>query len=86
MKQNNATHKVDYNDGILNSQRLMLMTDFLLSHSLEDQYLQHLEELQQQKEWSDFRPVIKETIAEYQITHIEIQQAISDFVRVPAFC
>ena len=76
-----------YTNNVLNApQRVIILTEFILQENLEEQYLSYLKRLNGNDDWSDFRPVIKETISEYQITHHEIQQAISDLVSVPVFC
>lgn len=79
-------HQVNYSDGLLNTQRLILINDFIMEYCLEEKYLQHLDSLKQQEEWAEFRPVINETIREYSITSFEIEQAISNLIQVPSFC
>ncbi|MBD8004558.1 hypothetical protein [Bacillus norwichensis] len=81
-----TNHQVNYSNGLLNTQRMILMNDFIMESNLEDQYLHHLNTLRQQDGWAEFHPIIEETIQEYQITDYDIQHAISDFIRVPAFC
>lgn len=63
----------NYADGILNTQRMMILTEFILANDLEDLYVQHLKQLKQQPEWNHFEPVIAETIAEFEIPEEEIR-------------
>ncbi|WP_080845597.1 hypothetical protein [Cytobacillus gottheilii] len=73
----------NYSDGILNTQRMMILTEFILANDLEDLYVQHLKQLNQQAEWDHFKPVIQETIAEFEITEEEIQETMKELFKVP---
>ncbi|MGD6896077.1 hypothetical protein [Bacillus infantis] len=81
----NDQHSVDYSDGILNTQRLMLMSEFILNNNLEDEYLQFLKGLDIENDWAEFKVVINETITEYEITEDDILQEIGCLVKVKPY-
>ncbi|MEC1155625.1 hypothetical protein [Cytobacillus horneckiae] len=85
MLNNQSLSQVNYNDALLNTQRMILLTDFILSSNLEEQYLQHLRGLQRNTEWQEFYPVIAESIQEYDISDEDIYQAIPALIKVPAY-
>ncbi|MEX3710886.1 hypothetical protein ABFV99_00630 [Cytobacillus horneckiae] len=85
MLNNQSVSQVNYNDALLNTQRMILLNDFILSKDLEDQYLQHLRALQSNNEWQEFYPVIAESIQEYDIPDEDIYQAIPTLIKVPAY-
>ncbi|MFS0776053.1 hypothetical protein ABC255_08615 [Neobacillus sp. 3P2-tot-E-2] len=78
----------NYNDGLTNTKKLILMSEFILDMSLEDEYAQYLQNLLDKKEWFDFQQEIKETICEYGITLDEIEANISSLIKVKpmSFC
>lgn len=67
--------KANYADGLLNTQRLIVVIDFILRHdSILDKYLQHLHSIKHQEKWSEFRPVILEAIEEYDVSDDEVEE------------
>ncbi|MFC0417738.1 hypothetical protein ACFFHH_20220 [Cytobacillus solani] len=54
-----------YANDIINLQRVMILSLFILQENLEEQYLSYLNRLQINEELSDFSLVIQETIEEY---------------------
>ncbi|MCA1027315.1 hypothetical protein LCM23_14535 [Cytobacillus kochii] len=78
--------KDSYTDSLLNLQRAMVLTEFVLSdHGLYDRYLQYLKHLSNDPKWAEFSLIIREEINTYDITDSEVYQASNEVFKVPVF-
>jgi hypothetical protein len=77
-----SNHQI-YTDGLKNLKRLMVVSEFIMSSDLEDQYLNFLKEIISDTEWLEFKDEIVEEINIYELTDEEITQEMSSFVKVP---
>ncbi|WP_419955915.1 hypothetical protein ACN6MT_11240 [Neobacillus niacini] len=79
-----SNHQI-YTDGLKNLKRLMVVSEFIMSSDLEDQYLNFLKEIISDKEWLEYKDEILEEIEIYEITDEEITQELqmSSFIKIP---
>lgn len=84
LKNEISSHQANYNDGFINTKKLIMMSEFILENSFEEQYVAFLKKILQMDEWQEFQNEIKETINEYEITQDDIHQAMVNFIKIPA--
>jgi hypothetical protein len=77
-----SSHQANNKELVL-MRKFMIAAEFILHSDLEDQYVEFLKDLLQDDIWSDFQDEILATLEEYQITEIEITNAIKDLIKIP---
>lgn len=82
MFKENISHH-NYTDGIVNTKKMILMTEFILENDFEDEFVNFLNELDITSfEWSDFSTEIKELITEFEIDDDEIKTNTKTLIKV----
>jgi hypothetical protein len=77
-----SSHQANNKELVL-MRKFMIATEFILHSDLEDQYVEFLYDLLNDSNWSEFHPEIQATIEQFEITEIEITNAIKDLIKVP---
>lgn len=78
----NISHQ-NYTDGISNTKRMILMSEFILENDFEELFSVFLMGLNQDsEEWLDFRNEIRQLISEFLIDEEDVIKEMKHFIKV----